>query len=1458
MGTNKAQILVIDDNPDNLHLLSVILKHAGYEVLEAETGQDGFCMAKTQKPDLVLADVVLPDISGLEVCKSIKADPALARSLVILLSGIETDPDYQAKSLESGADSYIVRPISNRELLARIQAMLRFKQAEAERDAAQAALQQTLDQLEMKVEARTKELALANQALQAEVAERRRVEQDLKASEEKYRLLVDNSLQGLIILNKEGKIVFANQALARMSGYTVEELLALPPEKVKQLVHPDDRSWVWDHYRNRLAGQGAPEHYEYRGLREDGSTYWVEIDASLIEYRGQPAVQAAIVDITERKQAEKSLRESEQKFRNIIEQSYDGIALADEQGLIIEWNWGQEQLSGLKRAEVIGRSAWDVQFEMATPEARTPEAYERIKASMQEFLATGRIAWLGQLMTLEIQHSDGSFRTVQQVAFPIPTEQGYMMGSIARDITEQVRIEEALRQSEEKYRNIFFHSEIGIFQSTLEGRFFNVNPALARMLGYGSPQEVIDTIEDIAAQVYADPSVRDEIVEKLREAEGVVTFENQYLHKDGQEWTAFLHIRVVRDQEGRPLFLEGFVEDITERKQMEEALRESEARLRQVIDLVPHLIFAKDRDGRFILVNQAGANFAGLTVEEMTGRLESEWVSDQAVLQEIQAIDRAVIDSGNPEFIPEDRFVDHQGRAHIFQTTKIPFDYNGERQQGVLGVSVDMTALKQAEEALRESEERYRALVDASPSSIMVVQEGRYVFANPAGAGMLGFSDPAELVGVSVMENLSPDHHYLIAERLKRLDQDQSNLPVEMKLLRKDGTILYVQSTSVPIIFRDSPAALVIGLDVTERKQMEERLQASEARYRALFEQANDAIFLEDLDDQIIDVNSRACELLGYSREELLSMKVPQLQAPESRGPVGGVVRQELEQYGEEPFEAMNMHRDGSRIPVEVSTAQIVGEGGRRLALCIVRDITERKQAEEALRASEALFRRLFEHAPIGMALTTLDGRYLRVNQSLCDTLGYTAAELLDRTFVEVSHPDDLAPNQAWREQALREERPHFQMEKRFITKKGEIVYTILQVTLIRSGLNRPLYFIGQVVDITGRKRIERTLQQRNKELALLNRVSQMLLSTLDLDQRLKDFLEEVRQLLGVVACSVWLVDPEMDELVCRQATGPRSDIVEGWRLALGQGVVGWVAQRGQSLIVPDTQSDPRYYNAVDQQTGLALRSVLAVPLWVKETAIGVVQAVSEAVGRFTNTDLLLLEPLAAIAAIAIDNARLYEQVREDAETKTMLLREVNHRVGNNLTAITGMLALERRHLKEADQAAYDGIMADLTNRIMGLATVHNMLSDFEWLPLPLDELTRQVIYSSLQMLSLDKRVTVDVAPSPILIHPDQAHHLALAINELATNTIKYALLDRDTVRITVTITTEEDTIRFQFEDSGPGYPEEVLRLERHSVGLDLIQKIARRLRGTWSLHNDSGAVTILQFPTDPGLAKKA
>ena len=351
---------------------------------------------------------------------------------------------------------------------------------------------------------------------------------------------------------------------------------------------------------------------------------------------------------------------------------------------------------------------------------------------------------------------------------------------------------------------------------------------------------------------------------------------------------------------------------------------------------------------------------------------------------------------------------------------------------------------------------------------------------------------------------------------------------------------------------------------------------------------------------------------------------------------------------------------------------EVVGERTADLVSAIEhleQEITVRRRVEGALRSSEERLRLVVQNMPVMLNAFDGHGNIIVWNRECERVTGYSADEI-------VNNPGALEllyPNKDHRERILvrpGERRYDFRDWECEIACKDGSVRTVVWSVIAKQFPIPGWYSWAIGVDITKRKRAEEKLRQRNRELALLNRASQVLTSTLDLDQVLTTVLEEVRHLLGIVACSVWLIEPGTGELVCQQATGPHSEIVRGWRLEPGRGIAGWVAGSGKSLIVPDARADVRHFNGVERRIHLSLRSILTVPLRVKRGVIGVIQVLDTNVGRFDTADLTLLESLAAPAAIAVDNARLVEALRQrtvELEARNEELDAFAHTVAHDL-----------------------------------------------------------------------------------------------------------------------------------------------------------------------------------------------
>jgi PAS domain S-box-containing protein len=300
---------------------------------------------------------------------------------------------------------------------------------------------------------------------------------------------------------------------------------------------------------------------------------------------------------------------------------------------------------------------------------------------------------------------------------------------------------------------------------------------------------------------------------------------------------------------------------------------------------------------------------------------------------------------------------------------------------------------------------------------------------------------------------------------------------------------------------------------------------------------------------------------------------------------------------------------------------------------------------------SEEKYRNLFEEALDAIVVASAEtGVLIDCNRAATLLWGREKSELIGQ-HQRILHPPEETEGEFSRtfQKHLREKRGQV-LEAQIVTKNGETRDVEIMANVFELGGQR--FIQGIFRDIAERKQTEEALRQRTRALALINQASRVFSSSLDPSQVFAIVLEEARHLLDIAASSIWLVDPETQELVCHQATGPKCESVVGWRLAPGEGISGWVATHGESLIVPDAEKDERHSAEVNRQIGLTMHSILSVPLRTKQSVIGVLQMLDKQVRRFDTEDLQILEPLAASAAIAIENARLYQQAQQEIEER--------------------------------------------------------------------------------------------------------------------------------------------------------------------------------------------------------------
>ncbi|GAK55836.1 signal transduction histidine kinase [Candidatus Vecturithrix granuli] len=511
----------------------------------------------------------------------------------------------------------------------------------------------------------------------------------------------------------------------------------------------------------------------------------------------------------------------------------------------------------------------------------------------------------------------------------------------------------------------------------------------------------------------------------------------------------------------------------------------------------------------------------------------------------------------------------------------------------------------------------------------------------------------------------------------------------------------------------------------------------------------------------------------------------------------------------------------------------------------------EIRQLQAQLEGEWHRYDEFYNSVPLGYCLLDRSGRIIEANLTLAEQLGVEKRLLIGTRFDDHIIQEDLGKFSLHLEKSF-EEKTIQRVETRLTNKAMPQNFVQVESVVVSTDEYGSLVCQTSIRNITDLVLARESLLRRESELAFFNRVSRVFESTTELTTILMTVLEEVRRLLEVTACSIWLCDHETGELVCEHAIGPYSDAVRGWRLSPGQGIVGWVASTGRSLIVSDAWADDRHFRGVDLQTGQVLRSILAVPMLVKDQVIGVLQVLDDEIGRFTLRDQALQELLAALAGLAIENAHLFKQTLQNNAIQENLLHEINHRVENTMAIVINLFSMVRRHAGLKQYSISRDLMTNMLNRVRGLKVVHDFLSELNWHPLPLSEITQQVIQSYLKVLEPKKPIKIDVPASLVRISPEQGVILALIIYELVSNTVKHGLAERESGRITVHIAWVNGAIFFKYQDDGPGYQNDFSQFEHHNLGIYLIQKIVQKnLYGKVEFYNDQGAVTTITFEAE-------
>jgi PAS domain S-box-containing protein len=401
---------------------------------------------------------------------------------------------------------------------------------------------------------------------------------------------------------------------------------------------------------------------------------------------------------------------------------------------------------------------------------------------------------------------------------------------------------------------------------------------------------------------------------------------------------------------------------------------------------------------------------------------------------------------------------------------------------------------KKEEEVLRKSEEYFKAIIQNSSDIILVVDKlANITYASPSVERVLGYR-PDELIGTRTLDLIASDEKSRsIVDFSKALSAKEGLIPNDFRLKHKNGTKLILEGVGYNLLDNPIVAGFVMNArDITKRKQAEEKLRESEEKFRWVLDNISDVISVMDMNLRFTYVSPSILRMRGYTAEEATAQTFEQVMTPESLQIAAKVFEEEMKMETSgtaDPkririVEVEQYRKDGSIVVMENSLSFMRDKAQKPVGIISVsRDITERKRAENKIRESEERFRAIFERSTIGKSLTTPDGTFLRVNKAFADMLGYTIEEIQEISFANITHPDDVTESWECIRSLLADEQIACRFEKRYIHKKGDIVWVDINTTLLRDEQGTPFYLITNIVDITNRKKTEEKLQDTLERL---------------------------------------------------------------------------------------------------------------------------------------------------------------------------------------------------------------------------------------------------------------------------------------------------------------------------------------------------------------------------------------
>ncbi len=886
-------------------------------MLTARHGKEALELLQNKHVDCIISAIFMSVMDGVQLCRTVKLNENTREIPFIFFTATSLDEKEERFALSLGADLFLQGSEDPEIVLSQIQKVQKTPKPE-----------------KMEEEVYLREYSeILKKALHNAQQHTERIGRELSTFGKRYQDLFERSHDAVFIMDTEGAYTEANEKALALLGYTLEDFRGL---SFRDIVVP---SYIPDFEKmleKLLRGEDVPL-CETQFRTKDGRVIPAEISGSGIrdESGNTVYIQSTVRDITERKRLERALWESEEKCRKLAELTTGGIAIV-QKGVFkyVDPQWARNL--GYTVEELVGTLFADYVDADSLPGVLDHTGMTR------EDITSYNAAF---------QHKDGHTVNIE-VHGGKTTYQGDLAALlIMRDITERKQADEARIESEKQYKDFFENAPVGIYRTTPDGRILMANPALVRMLGYASLEELAQYTLEEAGSDAGYP--RSDFKERLEREGQIIGLESSWRRRDGTTLFFRENAKAVRDDSGSILYYEGTIEDITERKKAEEQLRESEEKYRNMVELAPDGILTLDLKGVVTSCNTAFLYLTGYSQDEIVGR-------HFARAPTLRARDIPTYLKMFSSFIRGKIFKSYEFEwIHKDGTTRLGEIHAGPMKKGgkIVGFQViarDITERKKTEEQLRESEEKYRNIVELAPDGILTLDlEGVVTSCNTAFLRMAGYSRD-EIIGNHFTElpSLHARDVSAYVKMFRSVLKGKVPKPLQAIWIHKDGTTRLGEIHINLMKMRGKAMGFqAIVRDITDRTQMEELLRLSEEKYKSLIENLNVGVYraAPGKKGKFSDVNQALARMLGYdTKEEVLALEVSDIYCNSQDRTK---VRQKILTQGFLKNEELHLKRkDGTPIIVSDTGKAVYDATGTLLYFDgILEDITERRRVEDEL-----------------------------------------------------------------------------------------------------------------------------------------------------------------------------------------------------------------------------------------------------------------------------------------------------------------------------------------------------------------------------------------------------------------------------------------------------------------------------------------------------------------------------